>query len=152
MSSSSPRTVFFFGEFSCGNATESNFLVFPASWPHDIHGKIFLRLLTCPQDFCNLCSVSLGPHTVVRSLGFPEPRRPELIAASPAAGQADCRPPPPCYGGWFFQDPGLSLNSDVWLPEAGVQGPVSIPEGAQIPSLRPLKFTSQAASTTPPPH
>ena len=114
MSSSSPRTVFSLGGFSCGNATESTFLVFSTSWPHYIRGKIFLRLLICLQDFCSLCSVSLGPHTMLRSLQFPEPHRPELIVASPAAGQADCRPlPNPVMEGSSSTIPGFhgSLRS-----------------------------------------
>ena len=55
---------------------------------------------------------------MVRSLGFPEPGRPELIAASPAAGQADCRPPPTLLWKVVLPEPRASPNSDAWLPEA----------------------------------
>lgn len=133
MSSSSPKTVFSFGGFSCGNATEGTFLVFSASWPHYIRGKIFLRLLTCLQDFCSLCSVSLGLHTMLRNLEFPEPHRPELIAASPAAGQADCRPPPdPVTEGSSSRMPGFHGSLRSGSQRQGREG-VSIPEGTRTP-------------------
>ena len=51
---------------------------------------------------------------MLRNLEFPEPHRPELIAASPAAGQADCRPPPdPVTEGSSSRIPGFhgSLKS-----------------------------------------